>query len=81
MISGEGWSPAEHRHYPPALKATARTLLLAQHCDDQRGQLSALPQELLLHIVTAAASSLSPWMAHEGCESTRRAKACRAAEE
>lgn len=29
LIEGEPWSPADHRYWPPAFKAAARTLLLA----------------------------------------------------
>lgn len=29
LVEGEPWSPADHRYWPPAFKAAARTLLLA----------------------------------------------------
>ena len=29
LIKGETWSPADHKHYPPAFRAAVRTLLLA----------------------------------------------------
>ena len=29
LIRGEPWSPADHKHYPPAFQAAVRTLLLA----------------------------------------------------
>jgi len=31
FINGLSWTPADHKHFPPAFESAARTLLLAHH--------------------------------------------------
>ncbi|PRW45110.1 glycine oxidase isoform X1 isoform A [Chlorella sorokiniana] len=76
LVEGEPWSPADHRYWPPAFKAAARTLLLAH----RRGApvkrrsrasssssaaaptpLSHLPHGFVLAVLAAAAFPLEAW--------------------
>ena len=62
------WTPASHRQFPPRFQQAVRTLLLAAHrAVHQPGRstaaaLGALPQDVLLHIIDAAARPASAWM-------------------
>ena len=64
---GQPWRQEEHKHFPPAFKATVRTLLLAQRrgsavVEAQPNPLSALEPGVLLNIIRQAAYPLSPWL-------------------
>lgn len=59
------WTPELHAHFPPALKAAARTLLLAAHRrgrEDGEQRLPQLPNNCVHRILEQAATPLWQWV-------------------
>lgn len=62
------WTPDSHQQFQPAFRAAARTLLLAAHrSGKQAGRsattgLGAMPQDVLLHIISTAAYPTCAWL-------------------
>lgn len=77
VAAGVEWCPEYHSHFPPAFRATACTLLLANECHGLGGsrgpsaageasaesaQRTRLPPEVLHHILRLAARPLHAWV-------------------